>query len=210
MNLNSVCPVIGSWLFSPWAYLIKPLTFSTSCTLRAPESRGAGTVSQMVGHFTFWWVIAWIFDWARIFAKFIDACSVWRTIGIGTTFDRRTSHVGVAFKSYRACADGFVSDSGTFGVPATGQAVRAADGRAVATAAGVAFFAFAVRLAANLEVNKIEMPVMIFVSFCMECMSSNSLVFLVVDVIALLLSTRHFEGTTAAPIHQYWARSECH
>ena len=86
----------------------------------------------------------------------VDACAVWRTIGVGATFDRRTSHVWVTFKSYRACADGFVSDSGTFGVSAAGQAVRAADGRAVAPAAGVAFFAFAVGLASNLEENKIE------------------------------------------------------
>ena len=93
-------------------------------------------------------------DGTGIFAPSVDACSVGRTIGVRATFDRCTRHVRVALKSDGAGADGFVPDSGTFGVSAAGQAVGAADGCAVTAAAGMALFAFAVRLTSNLE--KIE------------------------------------------------------
>ena len=131
-------------------------TFSTSSSSRAPESRGARTVCQMIGHLTLGRIVARVLDGARVLTTFVDAGTVRRTISICTTIDRCTGHVWITVKSDGACADGFVADAGAFGVSAAGKVVGAADGGAVTAAACVRLFAFAVRLAANLDEEELK------------------------------------------------------
>jgi hypothetical protein len=58
-------------------------TFSTGGSARAPESRGASAVGQVVGHFALGRVVARVLDRARVLAALVDARAIRRAVGIG-------------------------------------------------------------------------------------------------------------------------------
>jgi hypothetical protein len=141
------------------------VTFSASRSARAPESRGARAVDLVVGNFAFCWIIARIFDGARVLATFVDASAVRRAIRVGPTLDGGAGDVRVALQPDGAGADGLVTDAWTFGVAAAGQVVDTAHGGAVAAAASVGLLTFAVRLAADLKWNNLSWLRRFFCSF---------------------------------------------
>jgi len=99
-------------------------------------------------------IIARVFDGARVLAPFVDASTIRRAVRVGPALNGRARDVRVALQPDGTGADGFVTDSGTFGVSSAGQVVGAANRCTFSCSASVSFFALAIRLAANLKRNK--------------------------------------------------------